>query len=77
MKHDVKTVKGFLCCLCGEAGHHVGDLKKKCRELTGKHAAKGAEFTVKVKEDDDKYVEMALTGFSFSDDKIYLIIRQK
>mmetsp|Transcript_23501 Transcript_23501/g.47790 ORF Transcript_23501/g.47790 Transcript_23501/m.47790 type:complete len:128 (-) Transcript_23501:279-662(-) len=75
MKHE--GAKGLLCCLCGDASDHVGDLKKKCRELTAKHAAKGAEFSCKVKEDDSKYVEMALTGFSFSDDKIYLIIRQK
>merc|ERR1711957_906764 len=33
MKHE--GVKGFLCCLCGEAGHHVGDLKKKSASSRG------------------------------------------
>ena len=47
-----KGAMGMLCCLCGEAVDHEHDLKKKCRQLTEKHAAKGVEFHCKVKEDE-------------------------
>lgn len=68
----------LLCCLCGAPEHHVGDVKKKCKELTETYESRGVAFHVKHKEDYEGHCIGCLTmGMSLNDDEIYLIVTQK